>query len=676
MSTMSFNLLKSFLVQNQLFPFLHMISSGRIVISLFEAGDPRIFPHFAILDQYHRVGLSLSLSCSRSLSTAVSLSLLSLTHSVADAANPSLAAVKWGVHGKTVIRTTDPAEKDIFPDIANDPYYINILDNIILPNKILKGGTADDTSGRTSPYGNSSSLPTPTSTSSAAASTAIAALEPHIIFATLMNTHETMTCLHLMKDCQQIASGYTDSIIRLWSHNKEIGRDGAGGREDEEQLLYEEGYHTTSGGGSLTTVLPRALLTSMTHPSPSSSSAPPVKFHSSSAGSSSSHPNASSARHLPGHKNTNPNGFPYSLELRGHTQRILSVCHEEYTSPTGRIVLSSSADETIRLWDTYFGQCVAKYYTGEGVAWSVSFSPVGYYFLSANQSRTASLFCTERPDALRIFRGHTSDVTCCAWHPNLSYFVTGSDDRTARLWDVRTKADTVRCFSPLAPYVSPGSLSGSGGANSPLSSLIASLSPVSAVQVSPCGSMLAVGYEDSTVITWDIPQNKITGILIQETATATAAQQKKKRKHQSSSTSSVPIPPSAPLPASAASGATSSPTTGGATSGSGSGSGSGLSINHNKYCPIYSLSFSSESNSLVTGAANGTVNIFNLSAVNYLQLFNQRNPLTPTNREVKEPPILISPHHSYLTKHTPVYAVQYGTNNLISAGGALSLPSY
>jgi hypothetical protein len=54
---MTFNLLKSFLVQNNLFPFLNMISSGRIVVTLFEPGDPRIFPHFATLEQYHRVGL-------------------------------------------------------------------------------------------------------------------------------------------------------------------------------------------------------------------------------------------------------------------------------------------------------------------------------------------------------------------------------------------------------------------------------------------------------------------------------------------------------------------------------------------------------------------------------------------------------------------------------------------
>jgi WD40 repeat protein len=546
---------------------------------------------------------------------------------------------------------------------VNDSYYTNLLENIILPNKILKtsspfsSSATDDTNltspgSRSSPYGTTLSA-----TTTAAAAASVAALEPNIIFATLMNTNETMTCLHLMTDCRQIASGYSDSVIRLWSHNKELGH---GGGADEDQLLYEDhqsGYHITPGGGNLTTVLPRAILTSSSLASSASPSHPPVKFYPSSAGST---PNPSSSRPLPGHKNS-PTGFPYSLELRGHTQRLLSVCQEEYTTP-GRLLISSSADESIRLWDTHLAHCVAKYYSGEGVAWSVSFSPIGYYFLSANQSRTASLFCTERSDALRIFRGHTSDVTCCNWHPNLSYFVTGSDDRTARLWDVRTRAETVRCFSPLAPHASPVN-SNTNGMSAVVSSLIASLSPVTAVQVSPCGSMLAVGYEDSTVITWDIPQNKITGILIQETIAATTSSSsssalsgggKKKRKQPSSSAAAAAVPSSsAPLPLP-----------------------SGLSLNHNKFAPIYSLSWSSDSNTLATGSSQGRVNIFNVSAVNYLQLFNQRSPLSATNREVKDTAILISPHHSFITKHTPVYAVSYGTNNLLSAGGALSLPSY
>jgi transcription initiation factor TFIID subunit 5 len=591
MSTVSFNLLKNFLIQNSLFPFLNMISNGRIVIALKNDSDdvrtPSI-PHFATLEQYHRTAPDLN-------------------------SPNTLSAIKWGVHGKTIIRPSDSQERDIFPD-TTDSYYSNLLEKVILPTRILRGFTSDDS---------------PSYTSAAASR---AALEPNIIFATLMNTNDTMTSLHITKDCKQIVSGYSDSVIRLWTHDKEIGNVS---HADDSFEDGETGYHTTPGAGNLTTVLPRAILTPLSDSSSggggSGMDVPSQRSHQS-----------SSSRSMPtGQKSTNANGYPYSLELRGHSKRVLSVCHEEYLS-TGRIIVSSGCDETIRLWDTHLGHCVSKLYSGEGLTWSVNFSPVGYYFIGTNQSRTASLYCTERPDALRIFRGHTSDVTCSTWHPNLAYIATGSDDRTARLWDIRMKAETVRCFSPLAPY-------SSSTTNSILSSLITSLSPVTSVEISPCGSMLAVGYEDSTVVTWDIPQNKITSILTTtppSSSSASTATEKKKRKHNNAAPHT----------------ATPHPTN--------------MSLNSSKYCPIYSMAFSSDSNTLVTGGANGHVNIFNLSAVNYLQIHNHRPPMQQgTSREVRDP-ILISPHHSFVTKHTPVYSVNYGTNNVIYAGGALSLPNF
>jgi WD40 repeat protein len=88
------------------------------------------------------------------------------------------------------------------------------------------------------------------------------------------------------------------------------------------------------------------------------------------------------------------------LELYGHSKSIYGVSQND----TGRLILSSSADETVRLWDTSVSQCVGKY-TCLGPSWGVSFGPLGYYFATANQDMTASLYSTDRPAPLRLFTG-------------------------------------------------------------------------------------------------------------------------------------------------------------------------------------------------------------------------------------------------------------------------------
>lgn len=59
---------------------------------------------------------------------------------------------------------------------------------------------------------------------------------------------------------------------------------------------------------------------------------------------------------------------------------------------------------------------------------------------------SASLWATDHYQPLRIFSGHLADVTCTRFHPNSNYVVTGSSDRTIRMWDVLT-GNCVRIFT-------------------------------------------------------------------------------------------------------------------------------------------------------------------------------------------------------------------------------------
>jgi WD40 repeat protein len=94
--------------------------------------------------------------------------------------------------------------------------------------------------------------------------------------------------------------------------------------------------------------------------------------------------------------------------------------------------------------------------------WSVSIAPCGYYFASAGADSTARLWCTDRKTPVRIFAGHCSEnINTVTWHPNCNYILTGSDDKTVRMWDVQS-GKCVRLFNGCPEGVNQVKVSHSG----------------------------------------------------------------------------------------------------------------------------------------------------------------------------------------------------------------------
>jgi transcription initiation factor TFIID subunit 5 len=61
--------------------------------------------------------------------------------------------------------------------------------------------------------------------------------------------------------------------------------------------------------------------------------------------------------------------------------------------------------------------------------WDVKFSPLGYYFASASNDRTACIWNMKKHMPVRILVGHMCDVEVVEFHPNSHYVATGSSDR-------------------------------------------------------------------------------------------------------------------------------------------------------------------------------------------------------------------------------------------------------
>ena len=202
-----------------------------------------------------------------------------------------------------------------------------------------------------------------------------------------------------------------------------------------------------------------------------------------------------------------------SKMLLGHSGPIYSVAF----SSDRQFLVSASEDATIRLWSLVtFTNLIAYKVKCRGLirliisimfrfhfrvndllkssisiqghnfaVWCVRFSPCGHYFVSGGQDRTARLWSTDHHQPLRIFAGHLSDVDVVSFHPNCNYVATGSTDRTVRLWDVSNG----RCVRNLTGHKGP----------------------LQTLSFSPSGRYLASAGADGVVYLWNIATGHLQG---------------------------------------------------------------------------------------------------------------------------------------------------------------------
>ncbi len=197
--------------------------------------------------------------------------------------------------------------------------------------------------------------------------------------------------------------------------------------------------------------------------------------------------------------------------FEGHKGNVRSVAF----SPDGRNALSGSWDETLKLWDVATGRLIrtieSEYF--EKVGWykelvghswdvySVAFSPGGHYALSG--SLGLKLWEVSTGKEIRTFgryalgclglkiwegstgEGHRGEVFSVAFSPDGRYALSGSGDKTLKLWEVST-GSLIQTFEGHSKWVS-------------------------SVAFSPDGRYALSGSGDSTLKLWEVA----TGRLIQ-----------------------------------------------------------------------------------------------------------------------------------------------------------------
>jgi WD40 repeat protein/serine/threonine protein kinase len=120
--------------------------------------------------------------------------------------------------------------------------------------------------------------------------------------------------------------------------------------------------------------------------------------------------------------------------LTGHTGPVIWGV---YTRDNQRVI-TTSQDQTLRVWNAATGQELLKRPIGPGSLGGIS--PNGKRFASGGPDHTVQVWDTDFNQDPLVLRGHTAVPNSVAFSPDGKWMVSGSDDRTVRVWDVRTGA--------------------------------------------------------------------------------------------------------------------------------------------------------------------------------------------------------------------------------------------
>jgi len=178
--------------------------------------------------------------------------------------------------------------------------------------------------------------------------------------------------------------------------------------------------------------------------------------------------------------------------LKGHDQGIYCLSLD---GNNDKILLSGSADKTIKIWDTQKGKNIRTIRdTHEWGVFGMQFNSRKGQLVTCSLDGTLKLWDVEKGSLITELAGHTKGIYCCQWSNNM--VASGSVDETIKVWDVRD-GSCVRLLEGHSDEVTSLCLDNL----SPSSS--SSFLPLRANHIDPDDSIIS-GSGDMTVKFWDV----------------------------------------------------------------------------------------------------------------------------------------------------------------------------
>jgi WD40 repeat protein len=159
--------------------------------------------------------------------------------------------------------------------------------------------------------------------------------------------------------------------------------------------------------------------------------------------------------------------------LPGHTSRVWSVA----VNPEKNILASGSEDHTVKLWSLTTGDCITTLQGHTDWIKSVAFSASGI-LASGSLDQTIRLWDVKQGECIGVLAGHINGILAIAFVGETEILASCSIDCTIRLWDISTQ----KCIKTLQ-----------GHTNS-----------IDAIAANTQGTLLASGGDDFSLRLWDV----------------------------------------------------------------------------------------------------------------------------------------------------------------------------
>ena len=121
-------------------------------------------------------------------------------------------------------------------------------------------------------------------------------------------------------------------------------------------------------------------------------------------------------------------------ELKGHTSWVYSVAF----SSDGTQIVSGSDDNSVRVWDVSTGMELGKLKGHTRLVRSVAFSSNGMWIVSGSYDNSVRVWDVSTGVELKKLKGHIDWVYSVAFSSNGTQIVSGSKDNSVQVWDAST----------------------------------------------------------------------------------------------------------------------------------------------------------------------------------------------------------------------------------------------